>query len=337
LEEHVEEHKNDGIELLTNGNLKLTLKGETREFMPATPSGDPMHWAYVSAGAEYNATTSFIVNNVPWENLVDPIAYKAQWNLDIVADNLVQSDSITYNGVSYRYAKDTRTSPTDGTQPRYRIVVKDDTTGKWVWDDTKVLHLPNRWYLNGLGDITNGEMREIYRIEKKDMSARVYMLYWKQNTLRTATVRQGSYGVQGAGYSVSQNTTIEVVNFDTLAMFDNEVVGSVNIRHIISNTNRLTLEYTTKTTSNGTFSTKNLVTCNLRNLKTSISMENSPNLSRATIKQLISKAIPTSAISITLHADAYARLVDDADIIAALNTKNTALEGTGGSVSLVSA
>lgn len=321
LEGHVEERKEDGIELLTNGNLKLTLKGETREFMPATPSGDPMHWAYVSAGAEYNATGNFIVKDAPWKGLVDPIDYKAQWNLDIVADNLVQNDSITYNGVSYHYAKDTRTSPTDGTQPRYRIVVKDSATGKWVWDDTKVLHLPNHWYLNGLGDITNGEMREIYRIEKKDMSSGVYMLYWRQKTLRTATVRQGSYGVQGAGHSVSQNTAIEVVNFDTLAIFDNEVVESSNIRHIISNTNRLTLEYIAKTISKGTFSTANLVTCDLRRLKKSISMANSPNLSRATTIQLISKAIPTTAITITLHPDAYARLAEDADIVAALEAQ----------------
>lgn len=35
--------------------------------------------------------------------------------------------------------------------------------------------------------------------------------------------------------------------------------------------------------------------------------------------------------------DAFARFKDDADIVAALQAKNTALEGTGGSISLVSA
>lgn len=39
-----------------NGNIVLSnANGESKEFMPATPSGDPMHYAYVAAGAVYNA------------------------------------------------------------------------------------------------------------------------------------------------------------------------------------------------------------------------------------------------------------------------------------------
>lgn len=40
-----------------NGNIVLAnIQGQSKEFMPATPSGDPMHYAYVAAGAEYNDT-----------------------------------------------------------------------------------------------------------------------------------------------------------------------------------------------------------------------------------------------------------------------------------------
>ena len=43
-----------------NGNIVLAnIQGQSTEFMPATPSGDPMHYAYVSAGAEYNENTGF--------------------------------------------------------------------------------------------------------------------------------------------------------------------------------------------------------------------------------------------------------------------------------------
>ena len=43
-----------------NGNIVLAnIQGQSKEFMPATPSGDPMHYAYVAAGAEYNENTGF--------------------------------------------------------------------------------------------------------------------------------------------------------------------------------------------------------------------------------------------------------------------------------------
>lgn len=43
-----------------NGNIVLAnIQGQSEEFMPATPSGDPMHYAYVAAGAEYNENTGF--------------------------------------------------------------------------------------------------------------------------------------------------------------------------------------------------------------------------------------------------------------------------------------
>ena len=60
-------------------------------------------------------------------------------------------------------------------------------------------------------------------------------------------------------------------------------------------------------------------------------------ISKPSILYAINNAAPTTAIAITLHANRYAQLSEDADIIAALEAKNTALEGTGGSISLVSA
>lgn len=42
-----------------NGNIVITnLSGQSKEFMPATPSGDPMHYAYEEEGAVYDATTN---------------------------------------------------------------------------------------------------------------------------------------------------------------------------------------------------------------------------------------------------------------------------------------
>lgn len=41
-----------------NGNIVIgNIAGQTKEFMPATPSGDPMHYVYEAIGAVYNPTT----------------------------------------------------------------------------------------------------------------------------------------------------------------------------------------------------------------------------------------------------------------------------------------
>ena len=43
-----------------NGNIVLgNIAGQTKEFMPATPSGDPMHYAYIAAGATWSSSTGY--------------------------------------------------------------------------------------------------------------------------------------------------------------------------------------------------------------------------------------------------------------------------------------
>ena len=70
-------------------------------------------------------------------------------------------------------------------------------------------------------------------------------------------------------------------------------------------------------------------------LYSSIQLSWSPNLSKESVQYMITNANPPSgaavgSITITLHPTAYARLKDDADIVAALEAK-------GGIVTLVSA
>ncbi|MBR5105333.1 MAG: hypothetical protein IKU93_02730 [Alistipes sp.] len=49
--------KQDSITITTKANGNIVLLG--KEFMPATPSGDPMHYMYEAVGAVWNATTGF--------------------------------------------------------------------------------------------------------------------------------------------------------------------------------------------------------------------------------------------------------------------------------------
>ena len=54
------------LTILDNGNIRISnLSGGSRDFMPATPSGDPMHYAYEMAGATYNVNTNtWTVNGI---------------------------------------------------------------------------------------------------------------------------------------------------------------------------------------------------------------------------------------------------------------------------------
>ena len=104
-----------------NGNIVLAnIQGQSKEFMPATPSGDPMHYAYVAAGAIYNDTGADIVKTAPWADLADDdadktVVHKAgYWYLNGLGDltnndmlNIMQTNRVLsralYAGASYKY------------------------------------------------------------------------------------------------------------------------------------------------------------------------------------------------------------------------------------------
>ena len=57
------------------------------------------------------------------------------------------------------------------------------------------------------------------------------------------------------------------------------------------------------------------------NLKCNLDIHWSPNLSEESVLFMIQNANPTSAITITLHPNAYSRLAEDVDIVAALEAQ----------------
>ena len=321
-----------GIELLTNGNLKLTLKGQTKEFMPATPSGDPMHYAYETAGAVYNATTDFIVKNAPWANMVDTIEDKAKWGFDVVDASKVQQ--MTIKGVEYNYATENRTSPEGGTYLRY-FLVEQGSNGFWVEDETKVLHLPKCWYLNGLGDITNTEMRRMF--EEKEVKYRWDKSRGGQN-IRSRTIIPVN-NMANIDMIPSLNTPYSIQCESICVTFIEKFIVKepAQALSVFSKgaTNKTRYIQTCKNASGTPFANARVVS--FIKLDKSCTMSDVRLLSKPSILYTIENAAPTTAISITLHPDAYARLVEDPDVVSDLETKNAELQSTGGSISLVSA
>lgn len=262
LEEKVN-GKQDALTLTVkdNGNIVIAnIQGQSKEFMPATPSGDPMHYAYVAAGAEWNGTGADIVKTTPWADLAD-----------------------------------------------------DDA-------DKTVVHKAGYWYLNGLGDITTEQMRYIYNntISFGDSPNMDELLYgnlpirtnFNKYAYRSTFI---SYtGVAMFGY----NEIVEVIRLcwpNGTIMFSNAsyIFSYAGVRNVIGIISCEKLSFA---------NTANIKTIKIKSFKNDVSFKKASMLTSKSILYMIQNEAATSAITITLHADAYARAMANADIVAALES-----------------
>ena len=242
-----------------NGNIVLAnIQGQSKEFMPATPSGDPMHYAYVAAGAEYNDTGADIVKTAPWADLAD-----------------------------------------------------DDA-------DKTVVHKAGYWYLNGLGDITNQQMRDIYSYincfaSSYDMSEAFY-----NTKIRTNINLYQMKGAYGRINLVSSflGSSIEVANFNSYINVKDIRYAFMEskIKYIIG---CLLIGKDLQSTSAFTKSNQ-LKILQIKGLASSLSFINSLLLSVKSVLYMINNEKATSPITITLHANVYNKCMANADILAAL-------------------
>ena len=240
-----------------NGNIVIAnIQGQSKEFMPATPSGDPMHYAYEAAGAVWNGTGADIVKTTPWADMVD-----------------------------------------------------DDA-------DRVVTHKAGCWYLNGLGDITNEQMRLIYN--EKDSNT----LF--SNSFRNITQKTNipilTTITYVDGFCLGYGNLAEVISFNTEAKFNKVYAGfrnAINIRHILG-VFYLKEIFRSDLISLFLSNCPKLISVKISNIKISFEPSNSPLLSCKSILYMIQNEAATSAITITLHANAYARAMANADIVAAL-------------------
>lgn len=265
------------IETLDNGNIKVTINGVSKDFMPATPSGDPMHHYYESLGA--------------------------QWN--------------------------------DGEDKTLQIPIygKDCNTTEYF----PVVHKSKRWYLNLLGNITNEQMAEIVSYPRS-----IFGDYAYSNCKARTIVFDGN----SLGAPISFNffgTRSSIASLYTKNAFypssaRNIFYAAPNLKYVLGNPSSrgyFNGDYGIDSSWNGT--PPELEEIRIFTAKKNIGLQNSPKLSKTSVLFMVNEAAPTTAITIKLHATAYARVANDEEVIAALEAKNAALQGTGGSVSIVSA
>lgn len=270
--------KQDALTLTVkdNGNIVIAnIQGQSKEFMPATPSGDPMHYAYEAAGAVWNGTGVDIVKTAPWADMVD-----------------------------------------------------DDA-------DKVVTHKAGYWYVNGLGDITNEQMRVIF-IETNNFLASIQYSgegYYSQGNFRV-NLPIPAYKITLGRLRVAYIDGFRaVLNAEAIVIPEYRSSGVAYPNYCFRPTNIQTMFY-------GNYALKfisgliNLNICSnvsdafkhcnelrivkLYAIKLNINISDSPKLTSKSILYMIQNEAATSAITITLHADAYARAMANADIVAAL-------------------
>lgn len=267
----------NSINVLDNGNIKVTINGVSKDFMPATPSGDPMHYYYEGLGA--------------------------QWN--------------------------------DGEDKTLQIPIygKDVNTIEYF----PVVHKSKRWYLNLLGDITNAQMANIVSYPRNIFGEDSYVSCPARTILYDGNGQSvsSSYKLFAATSRIeSLYLNVSMYPLETDNMFHDNFV----FKYLLGNPKSLGyfIGYRgIESTRNSSF--KTLVEIRVWAAKRDIHLSGTPDLSKTSILFMVNEASPTTAITIKLHATAYARVVNDEEVITALDAKNAALQGTGGSVSIVSA
>ena len=245
----------------------------------------------------------------------------------------IQDNSIT----AQKLSTDVRTKVENPLRPLYIAAGAEyndsgaDKTKTAPWGET-VTHKAGHYYLNGLGDITEEQMGAIYAANYYILSENISCLYF-QSRIRTNICAKGTGW--NNGYSTTSarlafyNSSFEVAVVanpswpsdavycfqagDVATMFDfnhslKRILGVINVQAATEVKSMLSR-------------CPELLSVKIKGLKNSIDIKNSPNFNKESVLYMIQNAIPVNAITISLHAEAYARLADDADIVAALEAQ----------------
>lgn len=201
------------------------------------------------------------------------------------------------------------------------------------WGET-VTHKAGHYYLNGLGDITEEEMAEIYNNKEAVYKLNLPRAY-EHSTFRTVLGVYNSHSISSllsmSYSSFAGNKDLETIlwfnkiNYDSTIEIERVLIPTT-LSHTFSNCNKIKcihpLNVKNTTSFTNVFSgCENLIEVRLYALKANVDFKDSISISKNSILCIINNASTSSAITLTLHPDAYARLADDADIVTALEAQ----------------
>lgn len=320
------------------------VKSTTSEIKSITSAKKGDVWHSNGDGSEWVCTEDIsTVNDSAWTELGTPIdlsGYYTKTDVDKkvkpLADSIgTDSDAASANGSLYARIKKNATDIYD-----YASKMSSGTLRDLYISAGAVYNEQTGYYeLNGLTDITEEQMRVIYKYAGTPQTKAAFAYSNARTNLPMPGMYNGSvygamfYGcpnleVAYLGNKKSSPTSYDAPLVDTkgnnfffMCQKLKKIYGKIHQRINLWDLtfgDCLALEEV-----------------RIAELYSSIQLSWSPNLSKESVQYMITNANPPSgaavgSITITLHPTAYARLKDDADIVAALEAK-------GGIVTLVSA
>lgn len=234
--------------------------GQTIDLMPATPSGDPLHYIYEAEGAIYNSTLREIQRTTPWGEVTN--------------------------------------------------------------------HRTGYWYLNGLGNITNEQMRKIYGFGHSTLAGSALAAGGLDTsyaaTIRTNLSRVGMYNGSVDGPLCYYNRTLEVLNGGlspntdgTLTIANSAAFTLCRLLKAVIGC-RLIFKNANDSTFQECFALKHI---SIHSLSVSLNLKDSPLISKQSLLYMINNSAATSAITIKLAGEAYEKFATDSEVLAALSAK----------------
>ena len=245
----------------------------------------------------------------------------------------IQDNSITVQKLS----NDVRAKVENPLRPLYIAAGAEyndsgvDKTRTAPWGET-VTHKAGHYYLNGLGDITEEQMTLIYI--NKDIvynldcariaqSSKIRTIFPLKNALTSQVLEERKF----KGTESFRDSTAEVLVWHMYSAASNySTLPTTNMHKTFCDCRNLRIIGPINVENIGEF-TEPFIGCTsleqigLYHLSKNVSFKDSPLLKKESIVSIIAESLPSTAITITLHPDAYARLKDDAEIVAALEAQ----------------
>ncbi len=271
----------------------------------------------------YMVRTGQGTDNVEW----------GEWHdLDTVTTDRIQDGAVTADKLN----ADVREKVENPLRPLYIAAGAEyngsgaDMTKTAPWGET-VTHKAGHYYLNGLGDITEEQMIIIYNAGVAN-GASMSSHYEGYTKLRTCLRRNPRYNYSRAigGYNaIDMNqsfqlcSAIEIIDVTGATIYVKSAIGAFQqCERLVRIYDILSLGNVSKSALQGIFANcSSLEFVRIKATKVDISFSDSPKLSKESVVYMIENSSPSTAITITLHPDAYARLADDAEVVAALEAQ----------------
>lgn len=321
------------------------VKSTTSEIKAITSAKKGDVWHSNGDGSEWVCTQDITTANADaWTELGTPIdlsGYYTKTEVDNkvkpLADSIgTDSDAASANGSLYARIKKNANDINDYASKMSSGTLRD----LYISAGAKYNEQTGFYELNGLTDITEEEMRVIYKYAGTPQ-VKAAFAYSKA---RTNLPMPGMYNgllYDEMFFSCSALETVNLGYRQAPAMLTSNIIEVLGGTPFVG-CRKLHTIYGILVSYNPSFNWSKIFSdCDalkdvrIEQLQTSIPLSASPNLSKESVQYMITNANPPSgaavgSITITLHPTAYARLKDDADIVAALEAK-------GGIITLVSA